>query len=308
MTIFTAYHNRIYPLSSKKDSIVLLYQCCYGKNVISSIPQETAKNTSNLYDPISSDLVRIHVDAYLAGGFSLKTLQAMAKNVADIPFDEKRFNDLLASHACSCPATIAHSLDYIHHYHPNYIIVFKKDLSVDMIAYQFNQFLKKQPPHSIIALEGKCGSGKTTLSSLIQPGLRYSVIPMDDFFLPDTLRTPMRFQESGGNIHYELVSEVLSTFQQKKLTHYLAYDCTTNTYRQKDISPQSSLLLEGVYSYHPFFRKFVNRLIYLDINEEKQLERIKQRKLADRFFREWIPLENDYFEKEKIVLLADLIL
>ena len=63
---------------------------------------------------------------------------------------------------------------------------------------------------AVVALDGMCGAGKTTLAALL--GQRYATAPihMDDFFLPPTLRTPQRLAAPGGNVHYErFLDEVL---------------------------------------------------------------------------------------------------
>jgi len=52
----------------------------------------------------------------------------------------------------------------------------------------------------IVAIDGRCGSGKTTLAALIAKEFDCSVFHMDDFFLPPGLRTPERLGEPGGNV------------------------------------------------------------------------------------------------------------
>ena len=50
---------------------------------------------------------------------------------------------------------------------------------------------------------------------------------------------------------------------------------------------------------HPAFGRYYGLSIFLDIDKEYQRERILIRnspQLAKRFFEEWIPLENIYFE------------
>ena len=66
----------------------------------------------------------------------------------------------------------------------------------------------------IIAIDGRCAAGKTTLAARLAKELGGDVIHMDDFFLPLELRTEERFREPGGNVHYErFKTEVLKPLE-----------------------------------------------------------------------------------------------
>ena len=55
----------------------------------------------------------------------------------------------------------------------------------------------------IVAIDGKCTSGKTTLASQLAEIYDCNVFHMDDFFLRPEQRTPERFAEDGGNVDNE---------------------------------------------------------------------------------------------------------
>ena len=62
---------------------------------------------------------------------------------------------------------------------------------------------------------------------------------------------------------------------------------------------------------HPDLAKYYDFSVFLDIGQEKQRERILKRNspnFASRFFNEWIPYENRYFEKTDIKNRCDLII
>ena len=59
----------------------------------------------------------------------------------------------------------------------------------------------------IVAIDGKCTSGKTTLASKLAQIYDCNVFHMDDFFLRPEQRTPERFAEVGGNVDYERFQE-----------------------------------------------------------------------------------------------------
>ena len=52
----------------------------------------------------------------------------------------------------------------------------------------------------VVAIDGKCTSGKTTFASELAAVYDCNVFHMDDFFLRRSQRTPERFAEVGGNV------------------------------------------------------------------------------------------------------------
>jgi len=69
------------------------------------------------------------------------------------------------------------------------------------------------------------------------------------------------------------------------------------------------IIFEGVYSANKKLFDKYHGVIYLDINEEEQIDRltIRSRNLLNRFIDEWIPRENYYFQKYNIKFNADII-
>lgn len=62
----------------------------------------------------------------------------------------------------------------------------------------------------LVAIDGRCGAGKTTLAARLQAELPCRVFHMDDFFLQPYQRTPERLQAPGENVDHErFLQEVL---------------------------------------------------------------------------------------------------
>ena len=152
----------------------------------------------------------------------------------------------------------------------------------------------------IVAIDGKCTSGKTTLASKLAELYDCNVFHMDDFFLRPEQRTPERFAEVGGNVDYErFLEEVLLPLKSSKTFSYRPFDCSTFTLSDPVIvTPKRLNIIEGTYSQHPYFRNPYDLKILLTIDEETQHRRILDRPefLHKRFFEEWIPMENRYFD------------
>lgn len=164
----------------------------------------------------------------------------------------------------------------------------------------------------IVAIDGNCTSGKTTLASHLAANYDCNIFHMDDFFLRPEQRTPERFAEIGGNVDYERFSkEVLLPLKSGKPFSYRPFDCST--FHMTDpvaVMPKKLNIIEGTYSLHPYFEEVHDLKILLTITQELQRERVLQRPafLHRRFFEEWIPMENQYFENFHISDKADIIL
>ena len=90
----------------------------------------------------------------------------------------------------------------------------------ETVKKQIDELLAKQDM-VIVAIDGKCTSGKTTLASKLAEIYDCNVFHMDDFFLRPEQRTPERFAEVGGNVDYErFQEEVLLPLKDGKAFSY----------------------------------------------------------------------------------------
>lgn len=156
----------------------------------------------------------------------------------------------------------------------------------------------------IIAIDGRCAAGKTTLTEQLKQEISCNVIHADDFFLPPHRRTTERLETPGGNIDYErILSEVLLPLKEKKDAAYNPYDCKSNSYGNAVTVPYGGIIiLEGSYSCHPALWEYYDFHIFLSVPKDVQTGRIKKRNTdsAEMFFKRWIPLEEAYFNAYQI--------
>ena len=165
----------------------------------------------------------------------------------------------------------------------------------------------------ILVVEGGSASGKSTLANILKEKYDCTVIHMDDFFLRPEQRSKDRLEEVGGNIDKErFFEEVVKSLKNNTDFSYQKFDCSTMSLGEiVNVNLKRLIVIEGVYSMHPYFGKYYNLSVFLDIAEEYQKERILVRNsisFADRFFNEWIPLENKYFNVNNIKERCDLII
>ena len=165
----------------------------------------------------------------------------------------------------------------------------------------------------LIAIDGKSGSGKTSLAKGLAKIIDCNVFHMDDFFLTPNLRTPERLLEIGGNVDYERFEiEILKNILLEKPFKYKKYNCfNSSMINSEEIVPKKYNIIEGCYSMHPKLIDYYNYKIFLYIDKEVQKERILLREGEEKlnlFLNEWIPKENKYFDTYKIKEKCDLII
>ena len=151
----------------------------------------------------------------------------------------------------------------------------------------------------IFAIDGGCGSGKTTLANILEDRYDCHVFHMDDFFLQSHQRTKERLEEAGGNVDRErFLEEVLLPLKRGEKIHYRRFDCGTFRILPEIImEPKRLNIIEGSYSMHPLLSEYYDFGVFLEIDKELQKERIRKRnspEMAKRFFEIWIPMEDKY--------------
>lgn len=327
--IYLDYHLNKYPKMTTQDKIKLIYQEVLGPMHFSQLDDEKAlylirdelkqpiMENENLYEHIGENYIRMNLFTYNQYGLSMPILVQLFNDSLTTDYKLDVLQKYLLKYLT--PSDLAdydytpvnHSDIYKENYFPHYRIINKKHLTLKHKMIQLLNFMNNVPNKSIVALEGRCASGKSTLAEALSPN--FTVIPIDDFFVPEELKTEERLKELGGNIHYELVVSTLKDLQKaldENKTHftYLAYNCTTKSFYSKEVKLSDKILFEGVYSSHPIFSEIIKYVAFLDVDKETQMERINERKLKDRFINEWIPLEEEYFRRLEILKVISVII
>lgn len=165
----------------------------------------------------------------------------------------------------------------------------------------------------IVALDGRCASGKTTLAALLQQQTGCSVVHMDHFFLRPEQRTRERLEQPGGNVDYErFLAEVLEPLRAGKDCSYRPYDCKQQKLTEPVAVRQDRLIVvEGSYSCHPTLWERYDLHVFLTVNPQEQLRRIERRngpQGLEMFRQRWIPLEERYFSACRVEERCELCL
>ena len=165
--------------------------------------------------------------------------------------------------------------------------------------------------YRLIAIDGHCASGKTTLGDRLHDELGGNLFHMDDFYLPWALKTEERMKEPGGNVDYERFDrEVLQHLLNREDFSYRCFDCGTQSLKEPVSVTDSEInIIEGSYAMHPSLIDDYDLKIYVKCDEKTRLRRIEMRdpEKYEDFVKMWIPLENIYFDTCKIEEKADLV-
>lgn len=286
------------------------------------------------FEPIGNGLVRAHLSggdaafsssliarmfAYTAREFASRkgamedALAAVERLSAcgklTVSSDEMRA--FLASYRASgCPA-IHHSEAFRRAYAPAYRVILDV-FSRYSALFSALEALEAQKPGAIVAIDGMCASGKTTLARTAADIFGATLIHMDDFFLPPEKRTPARLQEIGGNVDRErFLSEVLLPLKRGTPFEYRPFDCRASDYAPSVSAARKRLnIVEGAYACHPALAEHYDFSVVMLVSPDEQLRRIRARNgegMLPRFRDEWIPMENRYIESTRLVSKANLV-
>lgn len=245
-------------------------------------------------------------------------LQLVDSGAIDLPTAETHY--LVEKYRkLGCPP-VHHSEAFRNAYQPHYRVIYRKHAVLLPLLSRVSQLLQQKQATAdielsaninlntdchpvtpvIIAIDGCCGSGKSTYAEVLADFFDdATVIHADDFFLPLEMRTSERLNEIGGNIRYERLLEVVKQAKQGKPFVYQAYDCSTNTFVQRNFEPTSVVIVEGSYALRQEISPYYDVKALLTVDKQTQYQRLLCREGEDgviNFVNKWIPLEDRYFD------------
>jgi len=151
-----------------------------------------------------------------------------------------------------------------------------------------------------IAIDGRCGSGKTTVAELLAKRLNATLFHMDDFFLRAEQRTPERLATPGGNVDYErFIEEIMQPMREGKEVFLRKFNhATFQPGEPVKVDINRVVIVEGSYSCLPILREYYDLKLFVVAEKEERLKRIYKRsgpQKYEMFINKWIPMEELYF-------------
>lgn len=196
-----------------------------------------------------------------------------------------------------CPP-VRHSAVYREHYHPRYRLLDQRYARL-WPALREVWKLARSGQRAVVAVDGCCGSGKTSMAALIAELVPCNVLHMDDYYQPMAARTGDWEQIPGG--HMDLLrfrQEVLEPIRRGEPITCRAFDCSRQSLQPPVTLPHRALtIVEGSYSLLPALREHYALSIFLHCSREEQLRRLRRREgeKLQGYLDRWIPLEERYY-------------
>ena len=165
----------------------------------------------------------------------------------------------------------------------------------------------------LVALDGRCGSGKTTLAEQLAERFPQSItVHTDDFYLPPSRRVTGWEKIPCANMDIQrLRDEVVAPARAGQAFSYQAYSCREGAYLPpRPLGSAPLVIVEGSYSCHPTLADCYDLKVFVTCSKEEQARRLLARE-GERysgFTARWIPLEEGYFAKFQIEQTVDFIL
>lgn len=176
--------------------------------------------------------------------------------------------------------------------------------------------LLSEKPYVTAAIDGRCGSGKTTLARELAQHFQGRIIHTDDFYLPPEMRRAGWEKTAGANMDFErLRLEAVQPAAQGREIVYRPYRCQGAQAKEQNRPETGNILpfapltvVEGTYSLYPPLADCYDLKIFLTCPQQVQRERLVRREgehYAD-FEKRWIPLEEQYFREYRIREKCDI--
>lgn len=184
----------------------------------------------------------------------------------------------------------------------------------ELLAQRLHALLQSHPGRPVLAaLDGRCGSGKTTLAAALARQFPDCVLlHTDDYYLPPAQRLPGWEKIPCANMDLaRLRQELLVPLRAGRPAEYRPWSCAQKEYLPGvQLLPRPLVILEGSYSHHPLLADLYDLRVFVTCCAEEQARRLQAREGSryPMFAARWIPLEEGYFAQYKIPQQADLIL
>ena len=163
----------------------------------------------------------------------------------------------------------------------------------------------------LIAIDGRCGSGKSTMGQWMQEHFDCNLFHMDDFYLPFAKRIPGWEKIASANMDLSrFLEQVIIPVKRGEQVAYKAYNAHKDLYVFSLMELKQLNIVEGSYCHHPSLRREYDMTIFLTCEVAEQEARLRARE-GDHFQSyqdRWIPLEESYFKRFAVEEKSDLVI
>ncbi len=325
-----------YPKMTPQDAVKLIFQSEFGGgHLITNEAYAQARLVSELADtprdekiptlePLGTSAYRINL-ANLPEGLSVDTLlnvfiasaelfsgtqKAFESKLYEVyelieekyaKFSRYDYASYLEKYLSSGGGAVHHSIYYNSAYRPAYRVIHGSFVPLLPLLSELDTRIAHGERPTLV-IDGRCGSGKTTLSRTLERIYGCGVVHADDFY-PE-------WGTSDSPLDFDRLNREVGAILRGERTSYGVFDCSEQRItHEKAIKNVPFLCVEGSYSSHPSV-DFGDVSVFVTVDSDVQLERIEARcpEKLDDFRTRWIPREEAYFEANATSQSCDFII
>ncbi|WP_432360099.1 AAA family ATPase [Sporosarcina sp. UB5] len=178
----------------------------------------------------------------------------------------------------------------------------------------------------LIGIDGLGGSGKTTLARILEGQLENVVLfHIDDFIHPRKIRYDESFPEWEAYYHKQWRYDYLINTILQPLANGLSIDKSIEFYNKEEdlyireqitIPVDTKVIIEGVFLQREELRKYLDFVIYIDVDKDTRLKRVLERdtyigteeEIIAKYEQRYFPAEEMYVKEYNPTRLADQVI
>ena len=182
---------------------------------------------------------------------------------------------------------------------------------LDTITLALQKCLRSKK-HTMVAIDGPGGSGKSVLASELGSVLKANIVQGDDFYrVMDEFDRLSLGPEQGYRQYFDwerLRGEVLEPLTTGQVARYRRFDWAQGQLGSIVAVALGNLtIIEGVYSFRPELRGYYDCSIYVDTPSKERLQRLKDRGDSAMWIQRWTAAEDWYLAHELSKTDVDIV-
>lgn len=198
---------------------------------------------------------------------------------------------------------VHHSLPYSSAYRPAYRVIHASFAVFIGIFARIDRLLTDGKRRFAVVIDGRCGSGKTTLSSLLSRVYGCGIVHADDYWLPFSER-----HGQLGGLDAERMRREITSGRDSFVSR--VYDPHRGEFiREENVAALPFFVVEGSYAASVDVGIRYALSVFLTVGADEQLRRISERSAEklDDFKEKWIPNEEQYFKEYDVEHKCDIV-
>ncbi len=320
-------HRARYPLMEAQDCVKLLYQSEFGPRHLGEDLDRVTTGIMEEWKTVPENALPIQVERIggglcrfplrpgafcpeaarlLAGLMQQTALHCRAspahlrQQLEQLSVGEPDLRRWLAQTDWDFASPVRHSAQFRAAYQPHYRLLRQEYAGYFPLLLRITQEMRRKSP-LLIAIDGRCGSGKTQLAALLQALFPCRVFHTDHYYLPIARRSADWQEQPAGNMDLErLWTEVIQPARAGEMVYQRIFDCAAQRLKEAQaVEPAPLTVVEGSYCLHPKLADAYDLRIFLTCSDDEQKTRLQAREgtYFEMFERVWIPMERLYHAK-----------